>query len=439
MAPQQRYTSAELTDLSVLWSGDVIVAGGGSAGATAAIAASRAGSTTLVVESEAFLGGTGSRILDTFYGFYPPGAEGLRVVGGIGWEVCRALFDRGQAFERPNTYGAGTGVTYDPEALKLVWDELTSAAGVDVLFHTLVTGIVIDEQILTGLVVETRQGPALVHAKVIIDASGEGDVARRAGATVRNGEIDQLQPATATFRMGGVAAETASTPELHRLMTAAVENGRYQLPRQEGSIHVTTIDGIRHANMTRVSGQDLSDPWQLTAAEQDGRRQVWEYSRFLINEVPGYSQSYLLGSSSRLGIRESHRLAGEYVLDRADFAEALSHPDDIARCGAPIEDHGNGSTTRWEYVGAKPKPDGSSYGIPFGTLVPAAIDGLLVAGRCLSATHDAHASVRSIAQCMAMGQASGTAAAIAAREGVKPRAIDRDELRATLALNDAIV
>jgi len=439
MSPKLRYTSHEIDSLPIIWSGDVVVAGGGSAGTVAAIAAAREGATTLLVESGAFLGGTGTRVLDTFYGFYAPGGDGGRVVGGIGWEVCTALFDRGHAFERPNTYGAGTGVTYDPEALKIVWDELAIAAGVSVLFHTLVTAIVQDGDTVTGLVIETRSGASVLRAKVFVDATGDGDLAWRAGATVRNGDVEHLQPATATFRMGGVERETATTAQLHAQMADAARNNTYGLPRQEGSIHVTTIDGIRHANMTRVSGKDLTDPWQLSWAEQEGRRQVWEYSRFLVGEVEGYAQSYLLGSSSRLGVRESRRLVGEYVLDRADFAQALSHPDDIARCGAPIEDHGNGATTRWEYVGSKPSPDGSTYGIPFGCLIPAAVDGLLVAGRCLSAAHEAHASVRSIAQCMAMGQAAGTAAAISARTDIQPRSIDRPALRATLSLNGALV
>jgi len=440
MVAKTRYGPGDVQDVPVLWTGDVVVVGGGSAGSAAAIASARGGASTLLIESGAFLGGTGTRVLDTFYGFYAPGGHGSRVVAGIGWQVCELLFARGLAFERPNTYGAGTGVTYDPEALKLVWDELTADAGTAVLLYTLATGVVCDGDTLTGLVVETKKGPGLVRAGVFIDASGEAELAWRAGATMANTTgTARLQPATATFRMGGVTNPTATTAELHALMAKSVAEGRYALPRQEGSIHATCVDDIKHANMTRVAGQDLTDPWQLTQAEQEGRRQVWEYARFLINEVPGYEHSHLLGSSSRIGVRETRRLVGEYVLDRDDFAGARSHRDDIARCGAPIEDHGHGASTRWEYVGAQREPDGSTYGIPFGTLVPQKVDGLLVAGRCLSATHDAHASVRSMAQCMAMGQAAGTAAAMAARKGTRVRDVDRDELRAALASDGAIL
>lgn len=441
MAPQLRYTLDEVAHLPSLWNGDVVVAGGGSAGSTAAVAAARSGARTLLLESGGFLGGTGTRVLDTFYGFYAPGGDGRRVVGGIGWEVCERLFATGDAFERPNTYAAGTGVTYDPEALKLVWDQLVIGSGASTLLYALVTGVVVEGGAVVGLVVETKSGAGVVRGAVVIDSTGEAEVAWRAGATIQNDHsVERLQPATATFRMGGVREESVvPTSRLHELMASAVATGAYGLPRIEGSIHVTPVPGIRHANMTRVSGKDLTDPWELTWAEQEGRRQVWEYARFLKGEVDGYQDAYLLGSSSRIGVRETRRLAGVYVLDRDDFAGPLDHDDDIGRCGAPIEDHGDGAATRWEYVGAKPTPDGSTYGIPFRTLVPEAVDGLLVAGRCLSATHDAHASVRSIGQCMAMGQAAGTAAAQATSNGVSVRSVDTGALRATLASDGAIL
>lgn len=130
---------------------------------------------------------------------------------------------------------------------------------------------------------------------------------------------------------------------------------------------------------------------------------------------------------------------GEYVLGREDFLGALFHDDDIALCGAPLEDHGSGDSTRWEYVGGRAESDSAVYGIPFRTLVPQSIDGLLVAGRCFSATHEAHASARSIGQCMAMGQAAGTAAALAVSQDVRARDLDTTLLRASLSSNGAIL
>jgi hypothetical protein len=418
-----------------IWTGDVAVVGGGSAGTAAAVAAARTGARTLLIEAAGFLGGTGAAVLDTFYGFYAPSgggnpggagargsasvpgsasaaAGGERVVGGVGWEVAKRLLDTGQAFERPNTYGAGTGVTYEPEALKLAWDELAGAAGVDVLLHATLTGVVVEGRRITGLVVATKAGDRLVRAAAVVDASGDAEVAWRAGAAVERPSAEQrVQPLTATFRLGGVDTTRLSTAELHEKMAEAAESGRYQLPRREGSVHRTVLPGVVHTNLTRVSGIDPTDPWQLARAEAEGRAQVAEYVRFLVREVPAYADAYLLSTSVRIGVRETRRLRGRYVLTREDVLAARDFPDAVARCGAPIEDHDGGESTIWAYVGGQ--PSGRTYAVPYRCLLPAELDNLAVAGRCLSATHDAHASVRSMAQCMALGQAAGTAAAIA--------------------------
>lgn len=440
MSPKVRYRSDELRDLPELWTGDVLVIGGGSAGCSAAIAAARHGARTLVVESGGFLGGTGTRVLDTFYGFYAPGPGNVRVVGGVGWEVCERLRMSGMSFERPNTYGAGTGVTYEPEALKVVWDQMVNDSGAQTILFGQLIAAVVDEGRVVGGVIATKRGPALARSGVVIDATGDGEVAWRAGAALdRSFPIDELQPGTCTFRLGGVGESPAPTKEIHRLMRQAVSDGEYDLPRLEGSIHATLLPGVRHANMTRVAGMDLTDPWQLTKAEQDGRSQAWEYYRFLKEQVPGYADTYLLATSSRLGIRETRRLVGEYVLSGEDFRRAMSHADDVARCGAPIEDHAAGSATRWEYVGGRTEPDDSTYGIPFRTLVPEEVDGLLAAGRFFSATHEAHASARSIGQCTAMGQAAGVAAAMAVDLDIAPRKVDPLVLRSALEEAGAIV
>jgi hypothetical protein len=440
MSPRTKYEPHELDDVPLLWQGDVAVVGGGSAGSAAAVASARSGASTLLIESGGFLGGTGARVLDTFYGYYPPGGNGVRVVGGVGWEVCERLTARGDAFERPNTYGAGTGVTYEPEALKVVWDELVAAAGASTLLYGIATGVVMDGQALTGILVETKQGPRRIAASSYVDATGDGEIAWRAGAMIDNSEgVDRRQPATTTFRVGGVADDAAPTAVLHGLMREASERGDYDLPRLEGSIHITCLPGVRHANMTRISGSDLTDPWQLTVAEQEGRRQVQEYVRFLSDRVPGYEHVFLLGTSTRIGVRESRRLVGEYVLNRDDFLLCRSHKDDIALCGAPIEDHGNGTTTLWEYVGGVKDPDGRTYGIPYRSLVPRNIKGLLVAGRCFSASHEAHASARSIAQCTAMGHAAGTASALAASQGGLVADVDIDQLRQQLSESGAVL
>jgi hypothetical protein len=187
-------------------------------------------------------------------------------------------------------------------------------------------------------------------------------------------------------------------------------------------------------HMTRIAGVNPLDPEQLTRAEVEGRRQVQQYFRFLRDRVPGFERAVIVATSPAIGVRESRRVFGDYRLTREDVLGGRRFDDEIALCGAPIEDHGAGGDTAWRYVG-----EGGVYGIPYRTLLPAGLEGLLVAGRCFSATHDAHASARSMATCMAMGQAAGTAAAMAASAGTAPRALDVAALRAALLADGALL
>jgi hypothetical protein len=180
--------------------------------------------------------------------------------------------------------------------------------------------------------------------------------------------------------------------------------------------------------MTRVPRVDATDPVQLTRAEIEGRRQAWEYARFLHERVPGFERAVMVSTSPAIGVRESRRVHGRYRLTAEDVLAGRRSDDEIALCGAPIEDHHAGADTRWRYV-----PDGGVYGVPYRCLLPAGVEGLLVAGRCFSATHDAHASARSMGTCMTMGQAAGTAAALAAASGDVPGDLPAARLRARLA------
>jgi glycine/D-amino acid oxidase-like deaminating enzyme len=417
---------------------DVIVVGSGSAGSTAAIASARTGARTLLVDRLAFMGGTSTAVLDTFYAFYTPSESPLRVVGGLGGEVVGRLTEEGVAFERANTYGAGTGVTYDQETLKLVWEQLAEDAGVDLLLHTWATGVRVVGGQAEAVRIWNKGGERWIEADVIVDASGDADLCAMASVPYDDAHASgMVQSLSTLFRLANVDVVRAAAvlkAELWARMREAAATGEYLLPRLEGSWHRTPFAGVVMIHMTRIPNVDATDPVALTQAELEGRRQVREYHRFLRDRVPGFEASVLVGTSPSIGVRESRRVHGEYRLRRDDVLEGRRFADEIALCGAPIEDHHAGGDTEWRYV-----HDRGVYGIPYRSLLPLGVEGLLVAGRCFSATHDAHASARSMATCMAMGQAAGTAAAMAVSGGLTPRALDAGALRARLLDDGALL
>ena len=428
---------------------DVVVVGSGAAGSSAAIASARNGARTLLIEKLPFLGGNSTAVLDTFYGFYTPGERARKVVAGIGDDVVAGLRTIGDVVERPNTYGAGTGITYLAEHLKVVWEQLAVDAGAQVLLHAFMQDVVVRDGRIDSLLVATKAGHITITPGVVIDASGDADVCHHAGFGYElAGTQSAAQTLTTTFCMANVDMDkrrAVGNEQLHALMREAAESGDYDLPRREGSDHVTPVDGMTATVMTRIDQvrpspagdfRNATDPEVLTAVEIEGRRQALEYVRFLIDEVPGYERASLVALSSQVGLRETRRVYGDYRLTRDDVLAACPFDDQIGLCGAPIEDHhgGAGTGTNWEYL-----PDGKVVGIPLRTLIPRDGVNVLAAGRCFSAEHDAQASVRSMAQCMAMGQAAGTAAALAAAGGGEVRTIDPQTIRARLRSDGAIV
>jgi hypothetical protein len=437
-------TTMRIADLASV---DVCVVGAGSAGASAAIAAARGGASVLLIDRLPFLGGTSTAVLDTFYGFYTPGTRARKVVGGIGDDVVAGLRALGPVVERPNTYGAGTGVTYLAEHLKVVWEDLVERAGARILLHAMLQAVEVRDARAEAIVVATRAGLGRIRAAVFVDASGDADFSAYAGfGFERAGEIDPAQTLTTTFRMVNVDLERRrglSKADFHGLMADAAESGAYDLPRREGSDHITPVDGMIATVMTRLDSfrreddgriVDATDPWYLTQAEVAGRRQALEYVRFLVDRVPGYEHAALVAFGTGIGVRETRRVHGDYRLTADDVLAGRSFPDTIGLCGAPIEDHRTGADTVWHYL-----PDGAAVSIPYRTLVVRDAANVLVAGRCFSATHDAHASVRSMAQCMAMGQAAGTGAAIAVAAGSDPREVPIDTLQERLRAAGAIL
>jgi hypothetical protein len=298
-----------------------------------------------------------------------------------------------------------------------------------------------------GVLVATKAGLRRIDARLVIDASGDADVCFHAGFGFElAGDLEPAQTLTTTFKVVNVDADrrrTITKDELHARMRDAAESGAYDLPRREGSDHVTPVPGMTATIMTRLASAErradgtvvnATDPWFLTEAEMAGRRQALEYARFLVDRVPGYEDASLASLGTQIGVRETRRVYGDYRLTRDDVLGARRFDDEVGLCGAPIEDHHGGADTVWQYL-----PDGEVVGIPYRTLLVRDAANVLVAGRCFSATHDAQASVRSMAQCMAMGQAAGTAAALAVAAGVTPRDVPVPALRDRLRADGAVL
>jgi hypothetical protein len=421
---------------------DVLVVGGGSAGIAAAVAAARQGARTLLVERHAYLGGTLTAVtLGSICGQYSVDSEGriTKVVAGFCDKVLAGLAELGGV--RPVFRWLDTATTpYDPFLMRIALDRLAGQAGVRVLFHSLLVDVVRSEDgRLTHAIFEGRDGRWAVTARSFIDASGDGDLMARAGAPFQT-DIAAQQFPTAMFSFGGVNTDLAGRmkrADLHAALEKAVGAG-FDLPRTAGGLFAIH-PGTMHANITRIAlegrSPDVLDTHEISAAERVGREQIHLYLEAFRHHVPGFDQAYIADAGAMIGIRESRRLQGRHVL-RSDEVLGLARFDDtIGLSGWPLEEHGAGRATRWVWL-----ENGGYYQIPFRVLVPATgPQNLLVAGRCLSADHGAHASARVAAQCFVMGEAAGTAAALATRTDTAMAEIDVNELRDSLVAEGALL
>jgi hypothetical protein len=401
------------TQIPVLAETDILVIGAGSAGCVAALAAASAKRfSVMLVERYGFPGGTSTQMLDTFYGFFTPGPTPHKVVGGWPDRVVNELNKTGDIFLRPNTYGAGTGVNYNPERLKRVWDQLILQSGIRYLLHTTLVDVS-QEGERFACVFWNKSGFCKVIAKRVIDASGDADFCHLAGFAYETaGEHEPAQSMTTTFRMSNVDLAVyereGGKKMLATKMRLAVETGRHPLPRKVGSAHAMNARNCISTVAVKVTGFSALKVEELTQAEVEGRRQAFVYEDFFRDMVPGFEQSNIIGLSHQIGVRETRRVYGEHRLTKEECLSGNMPADRIFLCGAPIEDHRqglNGEETHWEYI-----PGAGVYGVPYGTIVPKESRTVWVVGRCFSATHDAHASCRSMAQTMSMGQAAGLAA-----------------------------
>jgi ribulose 1,5-bisphosphate synthetase/thiazole synthase len=416
-------------DIPLLTECEVLIVGGGPAGSMAGIASARGGAQTIIVEKNGFLGGNLTAAgIDTIYGLYSVGENPEKTIGGIIDEVIERLKYQNACYLRPNTYGAGTGLTFSGENLKIILELLALSAGVKIFYHTIVPDVYFMDNQLVGCMVASKSGIQWIKASVIVDCTGDADVVAKAGGDFdKAGDVDPIQSCTTVFYMANVDVNKAKdfgNNAMWQAMKESKNDGEYNLPRIEGSFHETPNPGLIEANMTRVANVDSTSIISISNAEVEGRRQVQEYVRFLINNVPGFRDSYLVKTGCQIGVREARRVIGDYILQKEDVLDGRKFGDAVVRCGQPIEDHHSGKDTRWVYV-----KDFGFYEIPYRSLVPKGLNNVLTAGRCLSASHDAHASARSSGTAMGMGQAAGFAASMALYNENNVRGINVSDLR----------
>ena len=422
------------------YNAEVLVIGGGAAGTLAAISAARQNKDVLLLEAKGALGGSRTLMgVDTFNGFFSPGEKTYQLVDGICFEVVKRLQRRNAILIRQNTFGCGPVVTYDMEQLKIVYEEMVLEAGGRIMYDSFVPQLKVEDHVIKEVIVCNKAGLNPAKADVFVDATGDLDIGFLAGEDfeLAGTEGKPVQSLTLVFYMADVDTKKAfaiSQAERTQIMKDAAKSGKYHLTRIGGSIHPTPKPGYIHANLTRIPNVDATDPKALTEAKITARRQVQEYARFLVNEYPGFEKAYLASTACTIGIRETRRLKGQYILTGEDVRDGAKFEDAITCCAAPIEDHHAGKDVEWGFL-----EDGDFYQIPYRSLLPRYTKNLLVAGRCLSATHAGQASARNSAQCMAMGEAAGLAAALSLNEKMNPSDLDTMKLKESLDAQAALV
>ena len=420
--------------IPVRFDGDVVILGGGSAGIASAVAAARLGASVLDVERYGYFGGIMTAIsLGTICGLYGVGVDGeaVQLVAGIAGEVIQRLHAIDGAAAPKRWIGAIT-VPYDLFSLKIVLDEMVVASGARIAFHAQVVDVVVEHGEVKAAIIQDKSGRWAARAKVFIDCTGDADLVAQAGGAFEF-DLGALQLPTTTFRLGGIVdaeSRTVSREDLRERLEAANREGA-SLPRTCGGVYFHK-PSMAHLNVTRVKRGERSpnpfDTFEVSDAELEGRRQVLAYQRAFRGHVPGYENALILDSSAHIGFRESRRIDGEFRLELEHVYAGARFDDGIASCSWPVEVHESGSTaTRWDWL-----PPGIHYQVPLRCLLPRGLTNVLVAGRCISTSHDAHGSVRVSASCMAMGQAAGVTAALASKDGSTVRAVSFESIKTAL-------
>lgn len=437
---------------------DVIVVGGGPSGTMAAVAAARNGARTLLVEQYGYLGGAltvmGTHPMMTFHN-----KAGRQLIGGLPQELVDRLVERGSSpghIRDSITYNSFL-TPFDAEGMKVVLDQMTTEAGVEVLFHTLLVDVNREGDRIVALQLANRGGLSMTEASIFIDATGDADVAAHAGVPCVMGTGDgATQPMTMNckvanvdmarvrayahehpedfwFKDGAPAAlkildETArvSLGGFRKAWNEAKERGEITIPRADVLFFETATPGVVVINCTRIQGLDPTNPFDLSRAEMIGRQQVQQVFAFLKKYAAGFEQGILMDTPAQIGVREGRHPQGEYILQADDLIEETRFPDPVLHAGYPIDIHSTkpGQGDKSVHLRAE-----GAYQIPLRCLLPGKPENLVLAGRAISATHEAAAAIRVSPLAMAIGQAAGTLAAMAVQQQSTPQQIPYSELR----------
>lgn len=416
---------------------NLVVAGGGLTGVAAAVSAAREGMSVLLVEKSGCLGGAASNCL--VYPFMPywtklPGSK----AGENKKYLSQGIFK--EIKERNDKYVSDCNEKeFNSEYLKIVLDDMTSEAGVEVLFHSVVYGVKTSGRQITAVEITSKGQNIIAQADFFVDATGDGDLFYLAGCDYQLGRDSDgfCQPMTTCFRMSGVDLDlfTEDRPRLQQQYKEKQAKGELINPREDILVFFGVGEDVLHFNSTRVVKLDPTNPFEISRAEVLARRQIHELISFLKENSKAFDESALISIAVNIGVRESRKLKGMHVLTADELIACTRFEDSIALGNYDIDIHSpTGTGTSHRYFA-----EGEYYTIPYRSLLPKEYDNLLVAGRCISATHEAQASVRIMPICCCLGEAAGTAAAIAFNSGKNAHTVDIKAVQNKLTANGAVL
>ncbi len=417
---------------------EVLVAGGGLAGVAAAVSAARNGSSVLLAEREGCLGGMATiGLVNPFmpYGIWTASwKQDLAQPVNAGWfsELLSEL-------DKASGLGADRQ-TFDEEILKLILDRMCRKAGVRVLFHTQLMDVSRSGDRIESVTLLGKGGKTKVSARCFVDATGDADLAAMAECPCQMGRpVDgKCQPMTLCFRISGIDGEKFDKDRdgvaLNALYKSFRDKGALRNPREDVLIFSHLAEGVLHFNSTRIVGKSPINAFDLSEAEMEGREQAFELHGFLKENVPGFERSRILMTASHIGIRESRRIVGETLLTGEDLLGCRKFPDTIARGTYPMDIHNPAGTG----TSLMEIPHGGYYTIPFRALVPKGVENLVIAGKPISATHEAHSSTRILPICACVGEAAGTAASLAVKHDLPMQKVSMEALQGLIRANGGL-